>query len=68
MSVRHEVESPAVKPIANCANIDVLHRDSAAQAQRPVQTQKQPNAPRCSPDPNAGTDRYRLAAPFSFKL
>jgi hypothetical protein len=24
--------------------------------------------PRCSPDPHAGTDRYRLAAPFSFRL
>jgi hypothetical protein len=24
--------------------------------------------PRCSPDPHAGTDRYRLAAPLTFHL
>jgi len=66
MSVRHEAESHTAKSTAIRASIDARRQEISAQTIR--QPQAPLNAPRCSPDPNAGTDRYRLAAPFSFKL
>lgn len=66
MSVRHEAGShkPQSNPVR--ASIDLRRAEIATAA--PKQAQATTNAPRCSPDPNAGTDRYRLAAPFSLRL
>lgn len=66
MSVRPETASHKPQPSPVRASVDLRRAEIAATA--PKQAQATTNAPRCSPDPNAGTDRYRLAAPFSLRL
>lgn len=66
MSVRPETALHKPQPSPIRASVDLRRAEIAATA--PKQAQAATNAPRCSPDPNAGTDRYRLAAPFSLRL
>ena len=65
MTVRHEAEQGMhARDKARCVDPKATDTSrAAAQAAHKAATGK-----RSSPDPHAGTDRYRLAAPFSFKL